>query len=76
MPHTNTDANITKAAGTHLASSRYGEGLNTQAQGVARGPSGAVVVGFFGGVIDLGFGPVASAGASGYGDLFILNTGR
>jgi chitodextrinase len=63
-------------SGAHLASNRYGEGTSAQAHGVARGPAGAVVVGFFAGVIDLGFGPVTSGGAAGYGDLFILNTGR
>ncbi len=60
------------ATGAHVASNRYGQS-NSASHDVAIGPGGAFVTGFFSGTVDLGFGPVTSAG---FGDVFILKTGR
>jgi hypothetical protein len=56
--------------GKHLWSKRFGDAEEQEAGGVAVGPDGAVVVaGSFEGTIDLGGGPLASAGAD---DVFLV----
>ncbi|MDZ4827031.1 MAG: fibronectin type III domain-containing protein [Actinomycetota bacterium] len=61
------------SSGAHIASNRYGTFGITQAQGVTRGLTGAVVTGMFTDTTDFGFGPVQPRALN---DLFILNTGR
>lgn len=55
--------------GNHLWSKRFGDGANQSGTATATGASGDVLVtGFFDGTIDLGGGPLTSAGAA---DIFL-----